>query len=103
VSDFPTVEEIFGTEGEEERLSTAEDEVLDQEQLAAQDANDPLMADKIAAIEGCIATAGAGRRPRGSPQSYASVELTDAPDIIKEISRLCLEMLFMPCSDHACQ
>ncbi len=41
------------------------------------------MADEIAAIEGCIASA--GRRPRGSQKRYASVKLSDAPENIKEI------------------
>ena len=65
-SDVPTVEEIFGTETEEELLSIPEDKVLDPEQLAAREANKPLMADEIAAIEGCITTTAGKRRTRGS-------------------------------------
>jgi hypothetical protein len=70
------VAEVFGTK-REELLSTFKNEVLDPDQLAALEANEPLMADKIAAIEGCIDSAGC--QPRGSPKRYSSVKLSDAP------------------------
>jgi hypothetical protein len=85
-SDLPTVEEVFGTEREEALLSAAEDEVLDPEQLAAQEENELLMPHEIAAIEACIA-ASARCQPRRSLQkrSYLSAKLSDVPEIIKEI------------------
>jgi hypothetical protein len=41
------------------------------------------MADEISAIEGCIASA--GLLPRGDPQRYDRVNLSDATEIIKEV------------------
>jgi hypothetical protein len=71
-SDLPTMEEVFGTE-RDELLSTSENEVLNPGQLAVVEAIEALLADKIAAIEGCVASA--GRQTRGSPKRYASVKL----------------------------
>jgi hypothetical protein len=81
-SDLPTMEEVFGTK-REELLSTSEIEVLDLDQFAVLEANEPLLADEIAVIEGCIASA--GHQTRGSPKRWASVKLSDAPKITKVI------------------
>jgi hypothetical protein len=45
-------------EPKEKSFSLSKNEVLDLDQLAGLEASELLMADKIAAIEGCIASAG---------------------------------------------